>query len=1569
MERDTMYRSLVLLLLAAACCCARAAMAARLSHAVVTDPGTLEVSVSKTPGGDFSVVASRTGEPLRGGVGDPALPVRTIRFAVPAGNRVTGVVATSTGATVVDLAHPPLPVQPPVPLNGMPAAAFAGPKEASYRGPRPFPERLARLTRIGMMGGQMVAEVQLHMAQYLPATNQLLAHKGIVVSLALVPMRPAPDQSTGSVAPHFARQVATCVVNPIDVTPHPGRPLTAPADSDAVDYLIITGNAMVPAFSRLSEWRTRTGLRSRILTVESIAARYPGSDVQERIRRCIQDYRAHHGVTYVVLGGGAGIVPIRYVSWTIWPAYIPDLRIPTDLYYTDICDTSSARDPYCYNFDSNNNGAYGELGLHGDAIDLMPDVMLGRIPVDDPVGANAYVDKLLGYEQEPPQGFGSSVLLMADGPFAPLVDMVHRITLTQYAPAIDPLELYTPASGYGWSGDGQLTSIAARQQLTLGYNLVYHIDHAGVYSLGTGVGSGGGWLYRGDIAALGNRGRPSIVVTPSCSPNAFDHTSFASTLIGVPDGGAIAFIGNSRIGFVDQANQCRMFFTSLFRDRARHLGAAFQMMQYYSFDDYSWYGMNLMGDPAMPVWTGAPEVPSVSHTVAQTGMAKTVTVTVSGLSSADSAYVCLSKDDGIHLVEPVAIPAAASFDVTAVNGGFLYVTVTGRDIRPYRDSVPIDPSVIPPVRASTISIIDDEHGNGDGVANPGESFLAVPGLEFDTRRPVSRLTITATALSTGLDVCGDAVEPAIPPRSRSGAHPGSKDGFIVKLAPGIKSGNGRLSLSFQAVMPSSETHRWSQVVSMPVCADSLVHLSHRLVLSPVTGQETSVQSSAYAAIATVDSVVIANLGEGASGRAHVRLVTDTPDAVILDDATSLPGIGPGASATLASPLRIGLRRGTLPSPGSVQLVVTAASGASISRPLALPALPRPHTVVSSPVSGGIRITWGDSLPRLAGGYWVYRSQPGREGFIRVNRTLITGSRAFVDYGAGDDDQWIYSVAGVDLAGNTGPLTASTDTTSVPSASLPGFPVTYGIGGRGMRLWGSPAIGDIDGDGHPDIVMGSDDGLVYAFDRDGATLPGWPVTLGVQIDNSTPALADLDGDGIAEVIMGTGAWYTAAGDGLVHALKGDGAEAPGWPAPVSGDAFGSCAAADLDGDGNNEVIAATTAGLAYVWAHDGIQWPGWPVTVGDRVASSPAIGDVNGDGRSEIIVTATAGTALVINVLSSNGQQLADWPRTVPCNPGYALTSPALADIDGDRSMEIVQACGTESPNGYVKVHCLNADSSEAAGWPIYVQPNSSITASPAIGDLDGDGAPDVVICAGNGIVYAFSNAGMERPLWQATVGSNGRTNPVIADVDDDGYSDVLLTTESGYLCALAGQSGAALDGYPLWIESSWSAPAVTDLDGNGRLDLVATGWGSHRIFAWEMRSSVPAASVWSSYRGDNARTGCYHQPVISTAGGAQMKATTTRGTPTLLLQNYPNPVAGRTMIRYQTTIAGRVSLKVYNILGQQVATLLAGNLSEGCHEATWNCTDDRGNRVAEGTYLYRLETQGRRDIKRMVVIR
>ena len=74
-----------------------------------------------------------------------------------------------------------------------------------------------------------------------------------------------------------------------------------------------------------------------------------------------------------------------------------------------------------------------------------------------------------------------------------------------------------------------------------------------------------------------------------------------------------------------------------------------------------------------------------------------------------------------------------------------------------------------------------------------------------------------------------------------------------------------------------------------------------------------------------------------------------------------------------------------------------------------------------------------------------------------------------------------------------------------------------------------------------------------------------------------------------------------------------------------------------------------------------------------------------------------------------------------------------------------------------------------------------------------------------------------------------------------------------------------------------------------------------------------------------------------------------------LYQNYPNPFNPSTSIRYILPERGKVRLKVYNTLGQEIRTLISSVQGAGEHSVQWDGKDNQGVTVSSGIYIYRLQ--------------
>jgi len=85
---------------------------------------------------------------------------------------------------------------------------------------------------------------------------------------------------------------------------------------------------------------------------------------------------------------------------------------------------------------------------------------------------------------------------------------------------------------------------------------------------------------------------------------------------------------------------------------------------------------------------------------------------------------------------------------------------------------------------------------------------------------------------------------------------------------------------------------------------------------------------------------------------------------------------------------------------------------------------------------------------------------------------------------------------------------------------------------------------------------------------------------------------------------------------------------------------------------------------------------------------------------------------------------------------------------------------------------------------------------------------------------------------------------------------------------------------------------------------------------------------------------------------------------TFKVSSYPNPFNNRTTIGFELPYDDFVSLKIYNVLGQEVASLVSGKLQAGSHKYVWNAAE-----VASGIYFYRLEVNGKMYQKKLILMK
>jgi hypothetical protein len=153
-----------------------------------------------------------------------------------------------------------------------------------------------------------------------------------------------------------------------------------------------------------------------------------------------------------------------------------------------------------------------------------------------------------------------------------------------------------------------------------------------------------------------------------------------------------------------------------------------------------------------------------------------------------------------------------------------------------------------------------------------------------------------------------------------------------------------------------------------------------------------------------------------------------------------------------------------------------------------------------------------------------------------------------------------------------------------------------------------------------------------------------------------------------------------------------------------------------------------------------------------------------------------------------------------------------------------------------------------------------------------------------------------------------------------------------------------------------------------------TGGGADSIMGWYPTALTPAQSldyfkghvskgIWGLHVADLASTdvGTIRQWRLELTAGS-ITGIDSRPNEAALPQayalgrGYPNPTSGRVVIGYQLPRADRVELRVYNVSGQLVRTLVDGPMPAGAHAAAWDGRDAHGNKVSSGVYLYHLWT-------------
>ena len=507
-------------------------------------------------------------------------------------------------------------------------------------------------------------------------------------------------------------------------------------------------------------------------------------------------------------------------------------------------------------------------------------------------------------------------------------------------------------------------------------------------------------------------------------------------------------------------------------------------------------------------------------------------------------------------------------------------------------------------------------------------------------------------------------------------------------------------------------------------------------------------------------------------------------------------------------------------------------------------------------------------------------------------------------------------------------------------------------------WASPAAGDFDGDGDMEIAALDIDGTIYVWHGDGTELmdgDGDPGTDGVFFHassqsngwhTSTPSFADIDGDNVVELIF-------CANKDSVYCLNHDGTSVSGWPvigADASAKYNASPAIGDIDDDGEMEVVIVNNKWRVRVYNHDGTELGGsWPrsMDTDGYFVGSPALADLTGDGKLEVVVPDNAGNCWIFR---HDGSTLSNWPQSYD-NGGSGVTesSPIIADINNDQSLDIILGC----EEGWLNAWDITGN--YLAGFPIKLK--GYIRGTPMVKDLDQDGDVELIAASWDQNVYVW-DLDAERHYnfdpWSSFHG-NLHNNGWYHYTGVTGTSDIMFSYQ------LAKNSTVMTRWLVSSGETRWDLYRRED---GGEFDILAGGLAPDQsgLILYEDRSAEEGVTYYYRLSSED------DQRLALETEGIAIPVTRAR-----LHQNYPNPFNPSTRIDF--TIPGSSNnrsnalLAVYDVRGALVKTLVNRPLPGGRHSVQWNGTNSRGSSVASGVYFARLHVGGVKDTRKMILLR
>ena len=468
----------------------------------------------------------------------------------------------------------------------------------------------------------------------------------------------------------------------------------------------------------------------------------------------------------------------------------------------------------------------------------------------------------------------------------------------------------------------------------------------------------------------------------------------------------------------------------------------------------------------------------------------------------------------------------------------------------------------------------------------------------------------------------------------------------------------------------------------------------------------------------------------------------------------------------------------------------------------------------------------------------------------------------------------------------------------------GFPI------QTTKIRSTPLIIDLDNDGDKEIIFGDDFGVIHIFKNDGTELitSVFPFDTGESIWSS-PAAADLDGNGDLEVVITSKNKHLYIFENGL--LKVDFNTELYDTTSTGFYLIGTPAIGNLDDDADLEVVFSgySNNNKLFVINHDGSLVDGFPISLGEKVKNGVALADFNNNGKDDIVLgTDDHHLYLILD----DGSTAAGFPYTAT---DKFQSAPAILDFNGEK----IIAVGNNNDTLYV----INSTGSLLLNYPT----GGKILSSPVFVNVANKHY--LLFSANDHLIYFIDLDGNSYPGWPIQVERNINGSVIISDLNGDGVPEIAVTTELGELIAFH-LDGTLYSHFPIKIDFPYStAPAITDIDLDGDLELIAGSGRSIEVIDIKERGSF--SNYWNTYKGNDKRNGLFIFEVDLSLPEKSIVPSAFK-----IKSAYPNPFNPIINIQYQTPFDSNIRLDVVDIRGRLIAKIVNKFHSPGDYDIQWD---------------------------------